>query len=81
MGLGHVEPRLLALLPSCSQFYIGTGAVMPMSGGNLVPAISHFRNDLAENHAAGRLPPHRGLERNISAITHGTNKNTPQNSR
>jgi hypothetical protein len=56
--------------------------MMPMSGGNLVPAISHFRNDLAVHHAAaGRLPLHRRLERNISAVTHGINKNAPQNRR
>ena len=33
---------------------------MPASGGNAVSAISHFRNDLAINHAAtGRLSHRR----------------------
>ena len=53
---------------------------MPTSGGNAVPAISHFRNDL-DGHLSHRRA---GVGEDISvtghAITHGANKNTPQNS-
>src|ERR1700730_9933217 len=59
-GLVHIEPRLPALLLSRSQFCVGAGAVIQRNAG---PAISHFRNDLAKNHAA-RAPvtPPRGPE-------------------
>jgi hypothetical protein len=59
---------------------------MPTSGGNAVPAISRFRNDLSyksHRYWAPVTPP-RGIGEDISAtghaITHGANKNTPQNS-
>ena len=50
-----------------SQFCVGTGAVMPTSDGNAVPAISHFRNDLdgrLSHRRAGsvRTSPSRGMQ-------------------